>query len=127
MCVWRGICPARPSEPGIGEEPPAAGFDTYDGTGIGRCNGKSAVAKWRFTDGVEPGTADTAEITITGGCQLTVAGPLVSGNHQAHEQQEEQNAEKPEPASPSPSFPTPAAASQDMVYDDHHINRRLMF
>lgn len=67
--------------------PPAASFNTYIGTGIGRYNGVAGfTAQWTFTDFGEPGTRDTATITITGpnGTVLSVSGNLNSGNQQAH-------------------------------------------
>jgi hypothetical protein len=70
--------------PAIEPNPPAAGFDTYVGVGEGRCNGLPAHAEWTFTDAGEPGTKDTATITITGGCTLTVSGNLDKGDQQAH-------------------------------------------
>lgn len=77
-------------DPNIDEAPPVAGFDTYEGVGMGRYNGVSgATAKWIFTDAGEPGkNNDYAEITITdagGNIVLTVSGTLNSGNQQAHE------------------------------------------
>jgi len=71
-------------DPGIGPNPPPAGFDTYRGKGTGRCNGLPATAEWAFADAGEPGKNDTAEVHITGGCTLGVSGNLRSGNHQAH-------------------------------------------
>ncbi len=74
--------------PDIAPPPPAAGFDTYVGTGTGRYNGiAGATAEWTFTDAGEPGTEDTARIKITnaqGDVVLDVFGPLRKGNHQAH-------------------------------------------
>ena len=71
-------------DPGIEEAPPVAGFDTYEGEGTGRCSGLAATIEWTFTDAGEPGGSDTADITITGACALTVSGTLAQGNHQAH-------------------------------------------
>jgi hypothetical protein len=52
-------------DPAIVPNQPNAGFDTYEGTGVGRYNGvDGATASWRFTDAGEPGTSDTAQITI---------------------------------------------------------------
>lgn len=66
----------------------AAGFDTYQGKGIGRFNGFSDhTAEWRFTDAGEPGRNDTAEIVIrdpASNVVLSVSGNLRNGNHQAH-------------------------------------------
>ena len=75
--------------PAIAPHPPPAGFDTYQGAGTGRYNGVSgATATWKFTDAGEPGSNDTAAITIKDNLNntvLSVAGALVRGNHQAHE------------------------------------------
>ena len=74
-------------DPDIEPRPRSSEFDTFHGEGVGRCNGEPASAEWTFTDGGEPGDADTAEIQIDGGgtCTLEVAGPLdPGGNHQAH-------------------------------------------
>jgi hypothetical protein len=72
----------------VDQRPPSAPFDTYIGAGSGRYNGASgAVARWVFVDAGEPGTRDTAAITITfgGSTVLSVpAAPLTFGNHQAH-------------------------------------------
>ena len=75
-------------DPSIAPPPPPAGFDTYTGTGTGRCNGADgATISFVFTDAGEPGKFDTAEIQISG-CPsiggITVSGPLKKGNHQAH-------------------------------------------
>ena len=69
------------------ENPPEAGFETYEGGGTGRCDGKKgAVATWIFRDHGEPGTNDLARIHIdcADGTQLRVFGNLKKGNHQAH-------------------------------------------
>jgi hypothetical protein len=75
-------------DPAIEPPPPPVGFDTYDGTGTGRCNGEpGASITFQFTDAGEPGTGDTATINITGcpgGLSLSVSGHLKKGNHQAH-------------------------------------------
>lgn len=73
-------------DPNIDEAPPVAGFDTYVGSGAGRCNGVPATATWTFTDAGEPGKNDTATIDIVGGCTLSVSGSLKNGNHQAHKE-----------------------------------------
>lgn len=74
--------------PSLDERPPAAGFDTYVGSGTGRYNGVSgATAEWTFTDAGEPGHNDFAEILIkdaSGNVVLSVSGHLNRGNHQAH-------------------------------------------
>jgi hypothetical protein len=76
------------SDTTLDEENPKAGFDTIDGTGTGRYNGKSgATVSFTFTDSGEPGVADTARIVIKdagGNTVLAVSGPLKNGNHQAH-------------------------------------------
>jgi len=70
--------------PSISEEQPVAGFDTYEGTGSGRCNNQPASISWKFTDAGEPGDNDTAKIDIMGvACSLSVSGKLKMGNHQA--------------------------------------------
>lgn len=72
-------------DPTITPNPPAAGFDTYVGSGLGRCNGSAASATWTFTDAGEPGGTDSATINIAGiGCSLVVSGKLQNGNQQAH-------------------------------------------
>ncbi len=74
----------------IDQTPPGhSPFDTFIGTGIGRCNGVSgAEISFTFVDGGEPGFRfDTVEIEITGcpdGLSLSVSGNLKKGNHQAH-------------------------------------------
>jgi hypothetical protein len=80
-------------EPGLAPPPPAAGFDTYVGTGTGSCNGvPGASITFTLTDAGEPGGGknapnDTATFEITGcpgGLTLTVSGDLKKGNQQAH-------------------------------------------
>ena len=75
-------------DPAISEGKPAAGFDTYAGSGMGRLNGVSgAMIDFEFTDAGEPGKGvDKADITITplGGAPIAVSGTLEKGNHQAH-------------------------------------------
>jgi len=65
-----------------------ATFDTYQGKGTGRLDGKQgASAEWTFTDAGEPGRNDTVTIQIRNSSQvvvLAVAGPLRHGNMQAH-------------------------------------------
>ena len=72
----------------IEPNPPKAGFDTYIGKGIGRYNGEDgAKASWTFTDAGEPGSQDTARISITdvhGNPVLIISGNLEKGNQQAH-------------------------------------------
>lgn len=77
-------------DPAIIPNPPAAGFDTYQGTGTGRYNGVAvATAKWTFTDAGEPGKNDFATILIkdsSGNIVLSVSGNLNGGNQQAHKE-----------------------------------------
>jgi hypothetical protein len=74
-------CSDDPSVSGV------ASFDTYSGSGTGTVNGVTgATAQWTFTDAGDPGSGDTAHITISdaaGKVILTIAGPVVRGNHQA--------------------------------------------
>jgi hypothetical protein len=74
-------------DPAIEPPPPTAGFDTYVGEGTGSCNGSpGATIRFTFTDAGEPGSDDTATISITG-CSdgdLSISGRLRKGNHQAH-------------------------------------------
>lgn len=73
-------------DPGIAENPPAAGFDTYVGRGTGRYNGVSGYTiEFRFTDAGEPAGSDTADITIfrpDSSVLITVSG-TIDGNQQA--------------------------------------------
>jgi hypothetical protein len=72
-------------DPSITPNPPAAGFDTYHGTGTGTLNGVAgATIDFTFTDAGEPGTSDHATIIINGGATLSVSGNLQNGNQQAH-------------------------------------------
>ncbi|MEK6901775.1 MAG: hypothetical protein AABX37_05505 [Nanoarchaeota archaeon] len=76
-------------DPTIVPNPPAAGFDTYVGAGLGRYNGVSGYkAKWVMTDAGEPGKKDTLNLVIIDPVTLlpvlTVGGSLNVGNHQAH-------------------------------------------
>jgi len=75
-------------DPAIGPYPPAAGFDTLNGSGTGEYNGQEgAAAEWTFTDAGEPGVDDTARIVIrdaAGNTVLIVSGRLQKGNQQAH-------------------------------------------
>jgi hypothetical protein len=72
-------------DPAIVPNPPGASFDTYVGSGTGTCNGLPASISFSLTDAGEPGTSDTAQYTISGGCSLTTAIlPLTFGNQQAH-------------------------------------------
>lgn len=73
--------------PNIGEANPVAGFDTFQGRGMGRFNGMPGYrADWRFTDAGEPGRNDTAHLIITAPDAtviLNASGNLRNGNHQA--------------------------------------------
>jgi hypothetical protein len=59
------------------------------GSGVGPYNGQpGAKAEWTFTDAGEPGSKDSATITITdanGNVVLRVSGKLEKGNQQAHQ------------------------------------------
>jgi hypothetical protein len=74
--------------PGIDWPPAPANFDTYIGTGVGRCNGVAgATISFTFTDAGEPGSKDTANIVISGcpdSVDISVDNNLKKGNHQAH-------------------------------------------
>ena len=76
-------------DPAIAPDPPTPTFDTYTGTGTGTYNGQAgATASWTFTDAGEPGTNDTATLTIKNAANavvLSVSGKLNNGNHQAHD------------------------------------------
>jgi len=73
------------NDPTIVPNPPAAGFDTYIGTGTGELNGAPGhTIYFIFTDAGEPGTSDHAVIMIDGGAALSVSGFLSHGNQQAH-------------------------------------------
>src|SRR5579864_481 len=80
-----GLCFQDPS---INAGHPTNIFNTYVGIGTGLLDGATgATAFWTFTDAGEPGTNDTATITIKdslGNDVLTVSGKLDSGNQQAH-------------------------------------------
>jgi hypothetical protein len=78
----------------IDQLPPAAPFDTFIGTGVGKLNNKvGARIEFQFVDAGEPGTSDTAWIRIYdpfGNLVLDVPGSpdlpgyLTFGNVQAH-------------------------------------------
>lgn len=75
--------------PAIAPNPPAAGFDTYVGRGLGRYNGVSGfIARWVFRDAGEPGKNDSMKLVIIDPVTLlpvlSVGGKLNVGNHQAH-------------------------------------------
>src|SRR6266568_4651289 len=73
-------------DPSFSEGQPAAGFNTYKGTG--KFDGVSgATAQWTLTDHGEPGSSDTASFAITdasGNVVLNVTGTLTGGNIQVH-------------------------------------------
>lgn len=75
-------------DPAITPNPPAAGFDTFGGSGTGTYNGASgATATWTLADAGEPGSNDTVILTIKDASNttvLTVSGKLGGGNLQAH-------------------------------------------
>lgn len=75
-------------DPSFSEGQPAAGFNTYKGTGTGKLSGAGdATVQWTFTDHGEPGNSDTASFKITdagGNVVLNVTGTLTGGNIQAH-------------------------------------------
>jgi hypothetical protein len=75
-------------DPSFSEGQPAAGFNTYQGTGTGKFDGASgATAQWTLTDHGEPGSSDTASFKVTdaaGNVVLNVTGTLTGGNIQAH-------------------------------------------
>lgn len=72
------------------EQPPSAGFDTFEGTGTGTFNGQPATIAFTFVDGGEPGTKDLAVFKIQVGgntvldCPLSPNSFLTFGNQQAH-------------------------------------------
>ena len=74
------------SNDGMSPQPPPAGFDVIQGSGTGKCNKLAATVNFKFTDHGEPGTNDTVEIHVTGGCTLDVIGNLQGGDIQAHGQ-----------------------------------------
>jgi hypothetical protein len=74
-------------DPTFAPAPPAAGFNTYIGSGTGNCNGTTVTANWIFTDAGEPGRNDDAEVHVLAGgtCPgVNASGKLRGGNHQAH-------------------------------------------
>jgi hypothetical protein len=75
-------------DPGIEPNPPAAGFDTFDGTGDGSYNGEAgATIEFHFTDAGEPGQVDVAAIKVWdagGALVLDVKNDLKFGDQQAH-------------------------------------------
>jgi len=77
-------------DPMIDPAPPAAGFNTFTGSGTGSLNNVSgATIDFVFTDAGEPGTSDIAAYTIrdsNGNVVLTAFGTLDKGNQQAHNQ-----------------------------------------
>ena len=78
-------------DPALDEGNPVAGFDTFEGSGIGRLNGvPGAKITFKFTDDGEPGKGvDLAEFTIDDGVTtIVVSGFLDKGNQQAHPENE---------------------------------------
>ncbi|MEQ8205651.1 MAG: hypothetical protein RIA65_05710, partial [Woeseia sp.] len=76
------MCSDRPL---IDEGHPEAGFDTIEGNGSGRLNGKPATIRFKLTDAGEPGWRDDrVEYSISGPNGATVSSTLSGGNHQAH-------------------------------------------
>jgi len=75
-------------DPAISATPPDAGWDTHRGSGTGTFNGAPGyTVEWKLTDAGEPGSADSASITVrspSGAVVLSEGGLLVGGNHQAH-------------------------------------------
>ncbi len=75
-------------DPSFSEDQPAAGFNTYQGTGTGKLHGVGgATVQWTLTDHGEPGSSDTASFKVTdaaGNVVLNVTGTLTGGNIQAH-------------------------------------------
>lgn len=76
-------------DPDFDEGKPVAGFDTFEGQGIGRYNGVDGFGiDFVFVDDGEPGTSDVARIRITTPDGLTTVAAasnvLNHGNHQAH-------------------------------------------
>ena len=73
---------------GYDEGQPDAGFDTLEGTALGRFNGVSGYkAQFKLTDAGEPGTSDFGHIRITSPTNavvLDVQGLITKGNQQAH-------------------------------------------
>jgi hypothetical protein len=74
---------------GLSEGTPDAGFNAYYGMGYGKLNGVSGyMVEWTFTDHGQPGSDDTADISIYHNSDptpvLDVGGDLTGGNHQAH-------------------------------------------
>ena len=76
--------------PAFGPQPPEAGFDTHQGSGLGRYNGEAgATIQWGFTDAGEPGGKDTVQLLIqdsSGTILLSLSGELQGGNIQAHKE-----------------------------------------
>jgi hypothetical protein len=79
------LCTDNPS---INPAPPkSTTWDTFKGTGEGLYNGAAgATIEFTFEDWGEPGTSDTASMTIKSGSivVLTSSGRMLGGNNQAH-------------------------------------------
>lgn len=77
-------------DPAIEPNPPDAFFDTFQGTGTGRCKqpDRPCTVAFTFTDGGERGGClrDTAAIVVTdaSGVVIRITGDVDCGNHQAH-------------------------------------------
>jgi len=76
-------------DPNINSGHPRAPFNTYVGHGTGKLNGvDGATADWTFTDAGEPGSNDTAAISIKDVNNVVVLTVLTQkldkGNQQAH-------------------------------------------
>jgi hypothetical protein len=75
-------------DPTIDPYPPEADFDLLEANGVGRYNGEDGARIFIvFTDAGEPGSDDSARISIRdadGVRVLNVLGNLEHGNHQAH-------------------------------------------
>ncbi len=74
--------------PNVESGMPISSFDTFWGMGEGRLNGVTGYkAEWTFVDAGEPGTKDTARITIydpSNAVVFIVDSMLKNGNQQAH-------------------------------------------
>ena len=76
-------------DPDIHPRGPSSAFDTFAGSGTGTLNGgQPASATWVISDGGEGASDDGIDLVIRdadGDEVLRASGPLVAGNHQAHE------------------------------------------
>ncbi|HEV8359206.1 MAG TPA: fibronectin type III domain-containing protein [Candidatus Thermoplasmatota archaeon] len=75
-------------DPGVDASPPAAGFDTMEGSGAGSVNGEAGYSvQWILVDAGEPGADDWVDLVVTdadGAVVLSIDGALAGGNDQAH-------------------------------------------